>query len=119
MKLVNRISLIVTPSQTMHQWLIDSQFEGIPDFNELSAESSCYLVDEPQQELAIAEILSQLVEQHGETIWHSELGVWDEFGDNSPAFNGSEQFSQWFNVSLSGLTFDLAAASLVANVDSI
>lgn len=118
MKFVNRISLIVTPRQPMHQWLLDGGFEDVPSFIELSSESSCYLVDEPESEQELALILEQLIEKHHIQIWHSELSVWDEFLDTAPKLDNPEQFNQWFSVALSGLTFDLAKTPLmVADVE--
>lgn len=120
MKLVNRISLIITPRLVMHQWLLDSQFENVPSFAELSQESSCYLLDEPTEEQPLDELLAQLIEKHYQSIWHSELSVWDEFGDHTPELIDSTQFNAWFEVKFSGLTFDLATQRLlVAAVDNI
>jgi len=104
----------------MHQWLIDNQLDGVPTFDELSNESSCYLIEEPQEELELQEMLAQLISQYSEKIWRSELAVWDEFGDFSPVLRDSAHFSEWFNVSLSGLTFDLAETNLlVADVEGL
>lgn len=118
MKFVNRISLIITPRDTTHQWLVSNEFEDVPSLEELSSESSCYLVDEPQQEQPLSQLIDQLLELHGPAIWHSEFGVWDEYQDHSPQYQSSTQFKQWFDVSISGLTFDLSTEPLmVANVD--
>jgi len=120
MKFVNRISLIVTPQQPMHQWLIDTKFEGVPSYSELSSESSCYLIEEPTEEQPLDELIAQLISLHSNAIWHSELSVWDEFGDDTPPLRDSEHFKQWFNIALSGLTFDLANQPLlVADVQGI
>lgn len=120
MKFVNRIAIIITPRQPMHQWLTTHEFDDIPSLSELSSESSCYLVDEPAQEQPLDELLSQLLQRHGQNIWQSELGVWDEFGDNTPALKDQEQFNLWFDARISGLTFDLAKQPLmVANVNDM
>ncbi len=120
MKFVNRISLIITPKQPMHQWLVDSGFEDVPSLLELTGESSCYLVDEPEQEQPLDTLIEQLIQSHYTTIWQSELSVWDEFLDLAPQLSDSTQFKQWFNVKLSGLTFDLATAPLMlADVEGV
>jgi len=120
MKFVNRISLIITPKQPMHQWLVDNGIDDIPSFIELSSESSCYLVKEPENELPIDQLLAQLIAEYSAQIWRSELSVWDEFADHTPILRDNDQFTQWFSVSLSGLTFDLAdTALMVADVEGM
>lgn len=118
MNFVNRISLIVTPTPLMHQWVVDVAADEAPTLEEMTAESSCYLLDEPQEDCDIAALTATLIEQNFLKIWRNELAVWDEYLDNAPNDMNQAQFSQWFNVTLSGLTFDLAQQPLlVANVD--
>lgn len=120
MKLINRIALIITPKQPMLDWIVSFSDETAPTLAELQQESSTYLIDEPEQEQPLAQLLSQLTAEHYQQIWHSELMIWDEFLDNSPTDLSQSQFENWFNVSLSGLTFDLASQKLmVADVDTI
>ncbi|MDP2562263.1 hypothetical protein [Psychrobium sp. 1_MG-2023] len=116
MKLVNRISLIITPKQPMYQWLQQVAAEEVTSLEELQLESSCYLLDEPTDEIAISPLKQQLVEQHYRMIWQSELEVWDEFLDQAPELKDLAMFLEWFDVKFSGLTFDLASNNLmVAN----
>jgi len=113
MNFVNRISLIVTPKQPMHQWISSIAQDETPSFEEISNESSCYLLDEPTQAVDIAQLKTTLIAQHYLTIWNSELSIWDEYLDAAPQNMTQESFNQWFNVSLSGLTFDLATEPLL------
>lgn len=118
MNFVNRISLIVTPQMPMHQWVISVVGDEAPSLEEMMAESSCYLLDEPAEEVDLQVLINQLISDNFLTIWHNELSVWDEFLDNKPPTLTIEQFQQWFSVNLSGLTFDLASQPLmVANVE--
>ena len=118
MNFVNRISLIVTPKPLMHQWVADVAADEAPTLEEMTAESSCYLLDEPQEDCDIAELTATLIEQNFLKIWQNELSVWDEYLDNVPNDMSQTQFNQWFDVKLSGLTFDLANEPLlVAKVD--
>jgi len=118
MNFVNRISLIVTPKPLMHQWVVDVAADEAPTLEEMAAESSCYLLEEPQEDCDIAELTATLIEQNFLEIWQNELAVWDEYLDNVPSDMSQAQFSLWFDVKLSGLTFDLAKEPLlVAKVD--
>ncbi|NRA62281.1 MAG: hypothetical protein HRU25_15565 [Psychrobium sp.] len=118
MKLVNRISLIVTPRPALHQWLLQIDAQDLPSLEELQSEASCYLIEEPTQEQPLHELLTSLVTQHHQQIWQNELSFWDEFLDHAPALDNVKMFKTWFDISLSGLTFDLAQQPLmVASVD--
>lgn len=118
MHLVNRISLIITPKEPMYLWIKDIASDEAPSFEELVSESSCYLLEEPTQDAPIDTLTEQLINHHFQTIWKNELSVWDEYLDNAPANLTIDIFNQWFNVSLSGLTFDLAKEPLlIAAVD--
>lgn len=102
----------------MHQWVISVVGDEAPSLEEMMAESSCYLLDEPAEEVDLQVLINQLISDNFLTIWHNELSVWDEFLDNKPPTLTIEQFQQWFSVNLSGLTFDLASQPLmVANVE--
>jgi len=113
MNFVNRISLIITPKQPMHQWVQSVSPDDAPSFEELKNESSCYLIDEPEQEVLLEELISQLVSANYQKIWNNELSVWDEYLDNVPTEMNEIEFKNWFNVTLSGLTFDLAKNPLM------
>lgn len=120
MKLINRIALIITPKQPMLDWVASFSNETLPSLAELQQESSTYLLDEPEQEQPLDQVLAELTAKHYRQIWQSELSVWDEYLDNSPSDLSPAQFENWFEIRLSGLTFDLASQKLmVADVDSI
>lgn len=120
MKLINRIALIVTPQAPMLEWIKTLDEEQVPTLQELQQESSTYLLDEPTQEQPLDLILQQLITEHYGQVWRSEMAIWDEFLDNAPADMDLATFKTWFNVSLSGLTFDLSSQQLMsADVDSI
>ena len=113
MNFINRISLIITPKKPMHQWIETLVPNNPPSFEELSSESSCYLLDEPTQETKISELKKTLIKEHFLTIWKSELSIWDEYLDKLPDAMTEIEFNLWFNVSFSGLTFDLANEPLL------
>lgn len=118
MNLVNRISLIITPKEPMYLWIKDTSPDEAPTFEELISESSCYLIEEPTEDAEIDTLTQQLITMHFQAIWRNELGVWDEYLDNAPANLSLTLFNDWFKVSLSGLTFDLAKQPLlIASVD--
>ncbi|NRA71681.1 MAG: hypothetical protein HRU24_11705 [Gammaproteobacteria bacterium] len=120
MKLLNRISLVITPQQPMLDWITTFTNEELPSLIEFQSESSSYLLDEPENELPIDVLITEIISQHYLTIWQSELSVWDEFLDHAPTQPNLNLFLQWFNVQLSGLTFDLAQDQLmVADVESM
>lgn len=113
MNFVNRISLIITPKKPMHQWIVDTIKSEYPTFEELSNESSSYLFAEPTEEVDISTLKQLLIAENFQKIWTNELSVWDEFQDNSPVDMNEATFKLWFDVTLSGLTFDLAKDSLM------
>lgn len=113
MNFVNRISLIITPKIAMHQWIVDTLKSQYPTFEELSNESSCYLFEEPTQDVDISNLKQSLITNNFQKIWENELSVWDEFQDNFPTHMNEQTFKQWFNVTLSGLTFDLSKTPLM------
>ena len=120
MKLVNRISVIVTPRPALHQWLQSINIDELPSLQELQAEASCYLIEEPEQEQPLAQLLAQLITEHHQNIWQNELSFWDEFLDHAPTLENVAMFATWFEVQLSGLTFDMAKQPLmVASVDQL
>lgn len=97
----------------MHQWILTVAPQEAPSFEELMNESSCYLMDEPEQESPLDELTNQLISAHYQRIWTNELSVWDEYLDNLPTTMNEVEFKKWFNVTLSGLTFDLATSPLM------
>ena len=113
MNFVNRVSLIITPKEPMYQWIKSVAQEDAPSFDEISNESSCYLLDEPMQAAEISELKKALINQYFLTIWKSELSIWDEYLDKQPDSMNEDTFTQWFNVTFSGLTFDLASEPLL------
>ena len=120
MKFVNRIALVIKPRQPLLDWICSFDAEEAPTLDELRNEASLYLLDEPTEEMPQAELLAQLIDAHYEDIFASELAIWDEFGDHAPAQRDRDTFQLWFDVSLSGLTFDLAKAPLMrADVDAM
>lgn len=118
MNFINRISLIVTPKSPMHQWVTSVAEDEAPTLEEMTSESSCYLLDEPEYETELNELTQALIQANFQQIWRNELAVWDEYLDNAPSDMSQATFEQWFNVCLSGLTFDLAKQPLmVAKVE--
>lgn len=97
----------------MHQWIQTVAPQEAPSFEDLMNESSCYLIDEPEMESPLNELISQLINTHYQTIWQNELTVWDEYLDHKPSIMNESEFKKWFNVTLSGLTFDLAKSPLM------
>jgi DNA-binding MurR/RpiR family transcriptional regulator len=118
MKFLNRIALVITPKQPMCDW-IASFDDAAPTLAELQQESSSYLIDEPEQEQPLDQLLEQLISEHYQNISRNEFAVWDEYLDHAPTHFDQAQFCQWFSVQLSGLTFDLAKQQLMsADVDN-
>lgn len=113
MNFVNRVSLIITPKQSMYEWIKTVAQDDAPSFEEISNESSCYLLDEPDQNVEISQLKQMLVTQYFLTIWKSELSIWDEYLDKIPENMNEETFNEWFNVCFSGLTFDIASEPLL------
>lgn len=120
MKFLNRIALIIKPRQPLLDWLHAIGAEDLPSLEELRDEASLYLVDEPTEEQPMADILNALIDAHWQKIFQNELSIWDEFGDHHPSPQDRPLFLSWFDVSLSGLTFDMASSPLmVADVDEM
>jgi len=97
----------------MHQWIEIVAPDEAPSAQELMNESSCYLLDEPEQEETLDVLISQLISANYQKIWKNELSVWDEYLDDMPSVMNETEFKNWFNVTLSGLTFDLAQSPLL------
>jgi|GEM_PF-1958228 len=117
MKFLNRIALVITPKQPMADWIATVD-DTPPTLIELQQEASSYLLDEPTQEQPLDLLLNQLIAEHYQAIAQNEFTVWDEYLDHAPAQFDHAQFMLWFDVKLSGLTFDLAKQQLMsADVD--
>ena len=120
MKFVNRIALVIHPRQPLLDWICTFNADEAPSLEELRNEASLYLLDEPLEEMPQAELLAQLIDSHYRDIFANELAIWDEYGDHQPASLDRNSFDLWFDVSLSGLTFDLAKAPLMrADVEAM
>ena len=121
MKLINRSALSITPKAAFIEWVSSLNLSDEDALAYLATplgehEASVYLVSEVESE---AEFLAELNSCSAKVLTN-EFSAWDEFGDDWPAGLEVQTVTDWFDVKLAVVAFDLANEPLMmADLDRL